>query len=60
MADAEKGKRSWWERLRDKRDQRRGKALERAKARHDAGVGASARDDLDRRRPDQGGGLGGY
>jgi hypothetical protein len=56
MADAEKAKRGWWERLRDKREQRRRKALERAKVRHDAGVGDNARADLGRRHPDQHGG----
>jgi len=55
MADAE-AKRGWWERLRDKRERRRRKALERAKARHDAGIGDNARADLSRRHPDQHGG----
>ena len=52
MADAA-AKRGWWERLRDKRERRRRKALERAKARHDAGIGDNARADLIRRHPDQ-------
>ena len=56
MAEAEKAKRGWWERVRDKRDERRRKALERAKVRHDARVGGSARADLGRRHPDQHGG----
>jgi hypothetical protein len=59
MPEAEKAKRGWQERLRDKREQRRRKALERAKVRHDEGVGASARADLARRDPDQGGFGGG-
>ena len=57
MAEAAKAKRGWRERLRDKRDQRRQRALERAKVRHDEGVGGSAKDDLARRHPEQIGGA---
>ena len=57
MAEAEKAKRGWWAHLQHKREQRRRKALERAKVRHDEGVGASARADLARRHPDQFGGA---
>jgi hypothetical protein len=53
MAEAESARRGWRQRLRDKREHRRRKALERAKVRHDEGVGASAREDLGRRHPDQ-------
>ena len=59
MAEAEKAKRGWQERWREKREARRRKALERAKVRHDEGVGANARSDLARRHPDQFGGGGG-
>jgi len=59
MAEAEKAKRGWQERWREKREARRRKALERAKVRHDEGVGANARADLGRRHPDQFGGGGG-
>ena len=57
MAEAEKAKRGWWATLQDKREQRRRKALERAKVRHGEGVGASARADLARRHPDRFGGA---
>jgi len=57
MAEAAEAKRGWLERLRDKREQRRLRALERAKVRHDEGVGANARADLARRHPDQHGGA---
>jgi hypothetical protein len=53
MAEAEKAKRGWRERLRDRRGQRRRRALERAKVRHDEGVGADARADVARRHPEQ-------
>ena len=57
MAEAAKAKRGWLQRLREMRDQRRLRALERAKVRHDEGVGANARADLARRHPDQHGGA---
>ena len=53
MAEAAKAKRGWRERLRDKREQRRRRAVERDKVRHDEGVGADARADLARRHPEQ-------
>jgi hypothetical protein len=58
VSTPEKAKQGLWARLREKRQQRRRAALERAQRLRAAGIGGDALADLSRRHPDHMGGGG--